>query len=63
MREERTMGEVLPFRKPGPRKLGLCQHGHHQWSVWQDKQFDVREGRLVTVYRCRRCGARKVKTI
>jgi len=25
----------------------------------QEQQFDVRQGRLITVYRCPRCGAEK----
>jgi hypothetical protein len=31
--------------------------------VFNDKQFDVRQGRLVTVYRCSRCGATKTKAL
>lgn len=55
--------DILPFKKPKAPKRegrGLCQHGFHQWKIWQDKQFDVRRGKLVTVYRCARCGAEKV---
>lgn len=54
------MTNVLPFRKPVKAK-GLCQHGFHKWKIRQDKQFDVQQGRLVTVYRCERCGEQKVK--
>lgn len=64
------MAIILPFKKPVSgsatrRKAtpkGLCQHGHHKWKIWQDKQFDVRVGKLVTVYRCQRCGKQKVKS-
>lgn len=59
------MGEVVPFRKrkPGARARGktLCREGFHKWVVWQDKQFDVKQGRLVMVYVCSRCGARKTE--
>ena len=59
------MGEILDFRKPAPNgKLKgktLCQNGHHKWKVCKDKQFDTRAGKLVTVYRCERCNAQKVK--
>jgi len=56
------MGEVLPFRKRGPMKgKTLCLAGHHKWVVWKGKQFDVQAGKLVTVYRCERCGAQKVQ--
>ena len=59
------MADILPFRKPDKKKpkKGLCQHGFHKWKIWKEKQFDVREGKLVTVYRCARCGAEKVKAI
>ncbi len=59
------MGDILPFKKPArvkPQGQGMCQHGHHKWQVWKDKQFDVKEGKLVTVYRCVRCDAQRVKT-
>lgn len=55
-----TMATILPFRKPVKEK-GLCQHGFHKWKIRQDKQFDVQQGRLVTLYRCERCGEQKVK--
>ncbi len=59
------MGDILPFEKPKHKKAsaqGLCQHGHHKWQVWKDKQFDVQQGKLVTVYRCARCKLQRVKT-
>jgi hypothetical protein len=37
----------------------LCRAGFHKWVVDQKKQFDVKLGKLVTVRRCTRCGARK----
>ncbi len=59
------MGEVLPFRKRSlkekHRGKTLCRHGHHKWVVEKESQFDVKEGRLVTVYRCQRCDQRRVK--
>lgn len=54
------MSNVVPFRKPVKAK-GLCQHGFHKWKIRQEKQFDVQQGKLVTVYRCERCGEQKVK--
>jgi len=57
------MGEVVQFRKRAGKKLGMCQHGFHDWAIVQDKKFDVRQGRLVTVFRCRRCGVEKVKAL
>lgn len=55
------MSNVLPFRKPAAPPKGLCQHGFHRWQILQEKQFDVQQGKLVTVWRCERCGERKIK--
>jgi hypothetical protein len=58
------MSEVIPFRKPSLQEKHkgktLCRHGHHKWMVDKVKQFDVKQGRLVTIYCCARCGKQKV---
>ena len=38
----------------------LCDSGFHRWEISKEKRFDVRQGRLVTVRRCARCGAQRV---
>jgi hypothetical protein len=57
------MGEVVRFKRPKPaeqhRGKTLCRSGFHRWKLERDQQFDVKQGRLVTVYRCTRCGALK----
>lgn len=56
--------ELISFKKEKKKrakKRGLCQHGIHKWETWKEKQFDSREGKLVTVYRCARCDVQKVK--
>ena len=59
------MADILPFARPkaAEKHKGktLCRHGHHKWVVDKAKQFDVKQGKLVTVYRCSRCGTQKVK--
>ncbi|MGH8492227.1 MAG: hypothetical protein ACRERR_03845 [Moraxellaceae bacterium] len=57
------MSNVLPFKKPAAKPKGLCEHGFHKWKIVQEKQFDVKQGRLVTAYECERCGDKKVKAI
>lgn len=57
------MSNVLPFKKPATPAKGLCQHGFHKWQIVQEKQFDVKQGRLVTLYSCARCGEKKVKAL
>jgi len=60
------MGDVIQFKKPSLKEKGkgrtLCNSGFHKWLVDKDKQFDVKAGKLVTVYRCKRCGVTKVKS-
>ncbi|HUL11992.1 MAG TPA: hypothetical protein VLU73_07470 [Methylococcaceae bacterium] len=57
------MGEVIPFKKPrlSEKHKGntLCRNGFHKWQVCKEKRFDVKQGKLVTVYRCVRCGVTK----
>ncbi|MGB1141178.1 MAG: hypothetical protein ACPG1A_09785 [Halioglobus sp.] len=59
------MADILAFRKPSLKEKHkgktLCKHGHHKWEVDKAKQFDSRQGKLVTIYRCARCGKEKVK--
>jgi len=60
------MADILQFRKRPPgekaRHKTLCREGFHKWAIWQKKQFDVKAGKLVTVYRCARCEATRVET-
>ncbi len=55
------MGKVLPFKKvrASQRHKGntLCRNGHHKWGLDQTQVFDVKQGRLVSRYRCSRCSA------
>lgn len=57
------MGDVIPFKKPKAsekhKNKTLCKSGFHRWRIAKQKQFDVKQGKLVTAYRCERCGASK----
>lgn len=57
------MGDVIKFQrhKPSEKHKGktLCRSGFHKWEVLKSQQFDVKQGRLVTVFQCSRCGATK----
>lgn len=55
------MADILQFKKPKPKVLGLCQHGHHKWKVDKNTRFDTQKGSLVTKYVCIRCGKFKTK--
>lgn len=61
------MGDVIPFKKPKPAEKHkgntLCRNGFHKWQIESARRFDVKQGKLVTVYRCKRCGAVKNKAL
>jgi hypothetical protein len=57
------VGDVVRFKKPTAARQAqgktLCRRGFHKWAVAKDNRFDSKQGRLVTLYRCVRCGATK----
>ncbi len=59
------MGEVVAFKRPSLKEKhkgkSLCKSGFHKWEALKDRPFDVKQGRLVTVYRCKRCGVTRNK--
>ena len=60
------MGDILPFRRQGSsagKGSTLCRNGHHKWVADKTARFDVKEGRLVTVQRCSRCGCTRTRAI
>ena len=54
------MGEIVKFKKPSLKKKAegktLCQSGFHKWKIISERKFDVKQGKLVTLLRCTRCG-------
>ncbi len=59
------MAIILDFRKPPARDRNrgktLCTRGFHRWRVAKGRRFDVKQGKLVTVLRCERCGEEKLE--
>ncbi len=59
------MGDVIQFKKPNLnekfKNRGLCRSGFHKWEVQSERRFDVKQGKLVTTYRCARCGISKTE--
>ncbi|MFO8024184.1 hypothetical protein [Thiohalophilus sp.] len=59
------MADVIPFKKPKAseqhRGKTLCKSGFHKWEVVKGNPFDVKQGKMVTRYRCRRCGATRTE--
>lgn len=60
------MSNVVPFKKPKLKDKyqgrTLCQSGFHKWQVEKARPFDVKQGKLLTLYRCVRCGSTKTET-
>lgn len=66
------MADILPFEKPAAKKLSetksakkntLCLQGHHKWRIVTEQKFDVKQGKLVTLFECVRCQKKKVKSL
>lgn len=61
------MAKILPFKRPRPGEKHqgktLCQNGFHKWEICQEKQFDTKSGRLITSYKCQRCGITQTKSL
>jgi hypothetical protein len=59
------MAKILEFKRPKPSEKfkgkTLCREGFHKWKVVTSSKFDVKQGKLVTVYKCERCGKEKIK--
>jgi hypothetical protein len=56
------MGDVIPFQRKTikPRSL-LCANNHHRWVASKNTPFASKQGKLVTVYKCERCGIEKTE--
>ena len=61
------MGDIVQFKRPtiAERHKGktLCQSGFHKWEILKEKQFDVKQGKLITVFQCQRCAKIKSKAL
>lgn len=66
------MGDVIKLNIAKQRKQKtqqkakgetLCRNGFHKWQIVQEKQFDVKTGKLVTVFKCQRCDIRKTELL
>lgn len=64
------MSEVVSLAKHKKTQLQkkgkqatLCGNGFHSWGVVKDSCFDVKQGKLLTQYVCKRCGASKSEAI
>ena len=61
------MSNIVQFKRPSIKEKHkgktLCKSGFHKWVIITENKFDVKQGKLVTCYKCSRCGESKVKAI
>lgn len=57
-----SIASARAAKKKSGKANTLCRNGHHKWQIDKAKQFDVKQGKLVTIYRCQRCGKLRVTT-
>ncbi len=39
----------------------LCDSGFHKWRIVKQAQFDVKQGKLVTLEQCERCSIKRTR--
>lgn len=62
MTEQRN--NVIQLRKVKQKRAEgktLCTSGFHKWETMKKSVFDVKEGKLVTIERCKRCDITRTK--
>ncbi len=65
MQESECMGKVVKFLRPDTKARAegktLCRRGFHKWKIVTERTFDVKQGKLLTLQRCERCGKERTK--
>ncbi len=61
------MGNIVQFKKPAladkAKAHTMCKRNFHKWKIVTEQKFDVKQGKLVTLFRCSRCGKEKTKAV
>jgi hypothetical protein len=58
------MSNVINLKKAKQQRADgktLCSSGFHKWQLLAGQRFDVKQGRLVSAERCKRCGEERTK--
>lgn len=65
--ETSAMSRIIKFKKPSASEKfkgkGLCREGFHKWIIDKRSIFNVKQGRLVTIHRCKRCSKTRTTAI
>jgi hypothetical protein len=56
-----TVIKLRDARQRRAEQQTLCRSGFHKWQVETAGRFDVRQGKLLTVECCRRCGEQRLR--
>jgi hypothetical protein len=54
---------IKKFKQRRAEQKTLCTSGFHKWEVLAERRFDVKQGKLVTAERCKRCGLERTKAL
>ena len=57
------MSNVVSLKKVKQKRAEgktLCTSGFHKWETLAERRFDVKQGKLVTAERCKRCGEQRI---
>lgn len=58
------MTNVINLKKAKQKRADgktLCSSGFHKWEILSARRFDVKQGKLVSTERCKRCGEERIK--
>ncbi|MBM0104021.1 hypothetical protein JM946_04665 [Steroidobacter sp. S1-65] len=58
------MSNVINLKKAKQKRADgktLCSSGFHKWELLSARRFDVKQGKLVSTERCKRCGEERIK--
>jgi len=53
--------QLRKVRQKRAKAKTLCGSGFHKWETRTQATFDVKQGKLVTTERCKRCGQERVR--
>ncbi len=58
------MSNVINLKKAKQKRADgktMCTSGFHKWELLSARRFDVKQGKLVSTERCKRCGEERIK--
>ena len=58
------MSNVVNLKKAKRKRAEhqtFCDAGFHKWMTLTERRFDVKEGKLISAERCKRCGRERTR--